>query len=103
MPPKYLNDNKNLNLSELPELTPHRIINIGSSNPINLLKFIEILENEIDIKAIKIFEEMQLGDVKKTYADTTYLKDLINFKPETSLEKGIREFVKWYKYFYKSL
>ena len=40
---------------------------------------------------------MQLGDVKKTYADTSYIKELINFKPKTSLEKGIREFVKWYK------
>ena len=99
-PPKYFNDNKNLNLSELPELTPHRIINIGSSNPINLLEFIEILEHEIKIKAIKSFEKMQLGDVKKTYADTTYIKDLINFKTNTSLKDGIRKFVKWYKNFY---
>ena len=100
LPPKYLNDDKNLNLSELPELVPHRIINIGSSNPINLLKFIEILENEINIKAIKVFEGMQLGDVKKTYADTTFIQNLINFKPQTSLENGIKEFVKWYKNFY---
>ena len=85
----------------MPELTPHRIINIGSSKPINLLEFIEILEHEINIKAIKVFEKMQLGDVKKTYADTSYLKDLINFKPHTSLQNGIKEFVKWYKNYYK--
>ena len=102
LPPKYLNDNINLNSSELPELTPHRIINIGSGNPINLLDFIEIIENEINIKAIRVFEKMQLGDVKKTYADTSYIKDLINFKPNTSLENGIQKFVKWYKNFYKS-
>ena len=102
IPPEYLNDNKNLNSSELPELTPHRVINIGSSNPINLLKFVEILEHEINIKAIRVFEKMQLGDVKKTYADTSYIKDLINFKPNTSLENGIQKFVKWYKNFYKS-
>ena len=101
LPPKYLNDNINLNSSELPELTPHRIINIGSGNPINLLDFIEIIENEINIKAIRVFEKMQLGDVKKTYADNSYLKDLIKFKPHTSLKSGIREFVKWYKNFYK--
>ena len=101
LPPKYLNDNENLNSKELPELTPHRIINIGSSNPINLLEFIEILEEEINIKAIRVFEKMQLGDIKKTYADTTYIKELINYKPNTSLENGIREFVKWYKNFYK--
>tara|TARA_Y200000002_G_C22649023_1_gene650504 strand:+ start:163 stop:1194 length:1032 start_codon:yes stop_codon:yes gene_type:complete len=102
VPPKYFNDNKILNSSDLPELTPHRVINIGSSNPINLLKFIEILEHEINIKAIRVFEKMQLGEVKKTYADTSYIKDLINFKPHTSLKKGIREFVKWYKNFYRS-
>ncbi|ABM72578.1 Putative nucleotide sugar epimerase [Prochlorococcus marinus str. MIT 9515] len=101
LPPKYLNDDKNLNSSELPELTPHRIINIGSSNPINLLEFIDILESEINIKAIRVFEKMQLGDVKKTYADTSYIEDLINYKPNTSLKNGIREFVKWYKNFYK--
>ena len=101
LPPKYLNDNINLNSSELPELTPHRIINIGSGNPINLLDFIEIIENEINIKAIRVFEKMQLGDVKKTYADNSYLKDLIKFKPHTSLRNGIREFVRWYKNFYK--
>tara|TARA_S200000501_G_scaffold335489_1_gene340185 strand:- start:1304 stop:2353 length:1050 start_codon:yes stop_codon:yes gene_type:complete len=100
LPPKYLNDNKKLNSLELPEITPHRIINIGSSNPINLLEFIEILEQEINIKAIRVFEKMQLGDVKKTYADTSYIKDLINYKPNTSLKNGIRELVKWYKNFY---
>ena len=100
IPPKYLNDNKDLNLSELPESTPHRIINIGSGNPINLLEFVNVLEHEINIKAIKVFEKMQLGDVKKTFADTSYIKDLINFKPHTSLENGIKEFVKWYKNFY---
>ncbi len=101
IPPKYLNDNKILNSLELPELTPHRIINIGNSNPINILEFIEILEHEIDKKAIRVFEKMQLGDVKKTYADTTYIEDLINYKPHTSLENGIKEFVKWYKNYYK--
>ena len=100
---KYLNDNKNLNSSELLELTPHRIINIGSSKPINLLEFIEILEQELNKKAIRLFEKMQLGDVKKTYADTSYIKNLINYKPNTPLENGIRQFVKWYKNFYKSL
>ena len=103
IPPKYLNDNKNLNSSELPELTPHRIINIGSSKPINLLKFIEILEQEINVKALRVFTKMQLGDVKKTYADTSYINDLINFKPKTSLKNGIREFIAWYKNFYKDV
>ena len=79
------------------------IIKIWSSKPINLLKFIEILEKEINVKALREFAKMQLGDVKKTYADTSYINDLINFKPKTSLENGIREFIAWYKNFYKDL
>ena len=101
LPPIYYNDNKDLNSTELPELTPHRIVNLGSGNPINLLEFVEILEHELNIKAIKVFEKMQLGDAKRTYADTSYIKDLIDIKPNTSLKNGIKEFVKWYKNFYK--
>ena len=58
-------------------------------------------ENEIGKKAEKIMMPMQLGDVKATIADTSSLKNWINFKPNTSIEKGIHEFVKWYRFFYK--
>ena len=44
---------------------------------------------------------MQLGDVKKTYADISYIKKLINYEPKTPLKKGIKNFIKWYKSFYK--
>ena len=80
---------------------PNRVINIGNNNPVNLLRFIEILEKELDIKAIKSFEKIQLGDVEKTYADIAFMKNLIDFQPSTSLEEGIKKFVSWYKDFYK--
>ena len=65
------------------------------------MKFIRILESELEQKAIKVFEPMQLGDVKSTYSDTSKLEDWINYKPKISLEEGIKKFIIWYKEFYK--
>ncbi len=79
---------------------PHRIFNIGSSKKIALMKFIEILEEEIGIKAIKKFEPMQMGDVKSTYADTSNIEKWIDFKPKTELKYGINKFISWYKEYY---
>ena len=81
--------------------TPYRIVNIGNGNPIKLIKFIRILENELGIKAKKVLEEMQLGDVKKTFADTSLIESLINYKPRTDLKAGIKSFVNWYKSYYE--
>ncbi len=80
---------------------PHRIFNLGNSEPISLLRFIDIIESELGEKAIKIYEPMQLGDVKSTFADTNKLKEWINYQPNTSLEKGIKIFINWYRSFYK--
>ena len=69
---------------------------------VSLLDFIDYLEEEIGIKAIKQFEKIQPGDVEKTFADTQSIMDLVGFKPNTPIKKGIEEFIKWYKeYFYK--
>ena len=80
---------------------PHKIFNIGNSNSTNLLKFIEIIEEIIEKKAIKNFLPMQKGDVKSTLADTTLIQKWVDFKPRTPLTDGIKEFVDWYKIFYK--
>tara|TARA_B100000131_G_C18110259_1_gene609363 strand:+ start:700 stop:1737 length:1038 start_codon:yes stop_codon:yes gene_type:complete len=79
---------------------PHRIFNVGNSNPIDLLKFIEFLEEEIGIEAKKDFKEMQQGDVQATAAETSRLNDWVEFNPKTSLKKGLNSFVKWYRNFY---
>ncbi len=92
--------NKNESIS-IETLTPYRIMNIGNNKPISLMRFIEVLENELQKKAIKHFEEMQPGDVKTTFADISLMKELIDFEPETSIELGLRKFVNWYKSFYK--
>ena len=79
---------------------PHIILNIGNSSPVKLLEFIEILENNLGRKAIKDFQPIQPGDVENTYADTSKLRDWINYSPKVSIEKGINIFSKWYKNYY---
>ncbi len=76
---------------------PHRIFNIGNSEPVELLRFIEVLENELGMKAIKNFQPIPPGDVIATAADTKLLNDWVGFKPMTSIEKGIKHFACWYK------
>ena len=79
---------------------PYRIFNIGNSSSIKLTKFISILEQELGIKAIKLFEDLEPGDVISTKADTNSIEEWIGYRPKTSLEKGIKLFVNWYKDFY---
>ncbi len=80
---------------------PYKIYNIGNNQPIKLEKLISILEDKLGKKAKKIYTEMQAGDVVRTYADTTDLERVINFKPQTSIEVGLGKFVEWYKQFYE--
>ncbi|KGG02869.1 putative nucleotide sugar epimerase [Prochlorococcus marinus str. MIT 9321] len=81
---------------------PHRIFNVGSNNPINLLNFIERLEFEFGIKAFKRMKPMQMGDVKSTFANVNKLRNWVDYKPNTSFEKGIHNFASWYKEYFES-
>ena len=80
---------------------PHRIFNIGNKKSVNLESFISLLENEIGIKAIKHYEQMQAGDLKNTLADTSLLQNWIGHSYETPLSEGIQKFISWYREFYK--
>ena len=80
---------------------PYRLYNIGNHNPVELMRFIEILEEAIGIKAEKNFMDIQDGDVPATYADISDLTRDAGFKPETSIEEGIMNFVNWYRDYYK--
>lgn len=79
---------------------PYKIYNIGNNQPVELIRFIEIIEENLNKKAIKNMMPIQPGDVPETYAD---IDDLINdtgFKPQTTIEKGIQNFINWYKDYY---
>ncbi|EOH94906.1 NAD-dependent epimerase [Enterococcus pallens] len=79
---------------------PYKIYNIGNNQPVKLLEFIETIEKHLGIRAKKIFKPMQLGDVQSTYADTADLEKTIDFKPNTTLDEGLKKFVIWYKDYY---
>ena len=74
---------------------PHRIFNIGNASPSELLQFISLLEQALEIEAIKDFQPMQPGDVVATAADTSALEAWVGFKPQTSLDIGLQRFADW--------
>ena len=80
---------------------PYRIYNIGNNNPVELMRFIEVLEEALGKKAKKNLLPIQPGDVPATYADVADLMRDIGFKPSTSIEEGIKRFVEWYKGYYR--
>lgn len=91
-------------------IPPYAIYNIGNHDPVNLLDFVDILQQELiraevlpkdyDFEAHKKLVPMQPGDVPITYADTTPLQRDYGFKPDTPLRQGLRQFAQWYKKFY---
>ena len=80
---------------------PARIYNIGNHQPVELLRFIEVLENTLGKKAVKKLLPIQPGDVSATYADIEDLTRDVGFVPATPIEEGIARFVKWYREFYE--
>lgn len=80
---------------------PYKLYNIGNNQPIELMHFIEVLEDCIGKKAQKTMLPLQPGDVLATYADVDNLVKDVGFKPNTSIEKGIESFVAWYRDYYK--
>ena len=81
--------------------SPYKIFNIGNSEPIPLMNFVEAIENTLEIKAKKNFMSMQPGDVYATFANTKKLEDWIDYKPKTSIKEGVKRFVNWFKEYYK--
>ena len=79
---------------------PYKVYNIGNNNPVELLEFIEEIENALGRQAEKEFVDLQPGDVVATYADVDDLMQDVGFKPQTSIATGIRRFVQWYQDYY---
>ena len=79
---------------------PYRIYNIGNNSPVALLDFIKAIEKATGKEAIMKMEDIQPGDVVKTWADVQGLIDHYGYKPSTKVEDGIEKFVKWYRDYY---
>ncbi|KAM3095980.1 NAD-dependent epimerase [Phormidesmis sp. 146-35] len=80
----------------------YKLYNIGNNNPVELMQFVETIEQLLGSFAIKKFLPMQPGDVPMTYADVDDLMQEVGFKPETSLEEGLFQFVQWYREYYET-
>ena len=94
---------KNLKVTEgdsLSSVAPFRVLNIGNSDKVMLLDFIDAIEEILKIKAVRNYMPMQMGDVHATWADTSLLKELIGFIPQTNYRDGIEKFISWYRNYY---
>ncbi|WP_313686781.1 NAD-dependent epimerase [Pantoea sp.] len=80
---------------------PYHVYNIGNSQPVTLMAYIEALESALGMEAKKNMMPLQPGDVLETSADTEALKKAINFHPQTSVREGVQQFVDWYREFYQ--
>lgn len=80
---------------------PYKIYNIGNNQPVELMQFIEAIEEALGKKAVKNLLPIQPGDVPATYADVDALAKDVNFKPNTAIASGIQNFVDWYLDYYK--
>ncbi|MEE7533046.1 NAD-dependent epimerase [Klebsiella huaxiensis] len=81
---------------------PYRVYNIGNSSPVELMDYITALEEALGIKAEKNMMPIQPGDVLETSADTKPLYDMVGFRPQTTVRQGVKNFVDWYKAYYKA-
>lgn len=81
-------------------IAPYKIYNIGRGKPVDLMEFIEAIEDILGKKAKKNLLPMQPGDVASTYADTSSLEKDLGYKPKVDIKNGVKEFIKWYRRFY---
>ncbi len=84
----------------LSPVAPFRVVNIGNSEKVRLLDFIEAIEDALGKKAIRNYMPMQMGDVPATWADTSLLQELTGYKPQTDIRTGLAKFVGWYREYY---
>lgn len=88
-------------ISALEKSYPYEIMNLGNSRPVSLRHFIKVLENEIGVKANLNLLPKQPGDVFQTFANINKAKSKLKFKPNVSIEEGLKMFVSWYKKYYQ--
>jgi UDP-glucuronate 4-epimerase len=80
---------------------PYRIFNIGNSDPVKLIEFVDAIEAAVGKPAIRKLVDIQPGDVPSTHADVSALQSAVGFKPATPVREGIRRFVAWYRDYYR--
>ena len=98
--PGHNYNNKKIDNDSLSPVAPYRVVNIGNSNKVKLLDFIDVIEEILDKKSIRNYMPMQKGDVTATWANTSLLKNLTGYSPQTDFREGITNFIEWYRKYY---
>ena len=98
--PKTNVNEQALKEDSLSNVAPFRVVNIGNSNKIKLLDFIDAIEDILGKKALRNYMPMQKGDFSATWADASLLQNLTGYKPQTNFKDGIARFVEWYRKYY---
>ena len=83
-------------------MAPWRVYNIGNNSPVDLMDYIQAIEKALGMEAKKELLPLQPGDVPDTYADVADLVEEFGYKPSMRIEEGIRNFVNWYKEYFKN-
>ncbi|MEE3358956.1 MAG: GDP-mannose 4,6-dehydratase [Pseudomonadota bacterium] len=81
-------------------VAPFRVVNIGNSEKVRLLDFVDAIEESLDKKAVRNYMPMQMGDVPATWADASLLQHLTGYRPQTAFKDGIDRFVSWFREYY---
>ena len=84
----------------LSPVAPYRVVNIGNSDKVRLLDFVDAIEEVLGKKAVRNYMDMQMGDVPATWADASLLQNLTGYRPQTDFREGISKFVEWYRDYY---
>jgi UDP-glucuronate 4-epimerase len=100
-PAKSNSDWSGMNPDPATSFAPYRVFNIGNNNPVELIRFIEVIEEQLGKKALKNMMPLQDGDVPETFANVDDLIREIDFKPSTSIQTGIKKFIDWYQEYYR--
>ena len=79
----------------------YEILNIGNGNPVSLLNFIELIEANLNLKAIREYLPLQLGDVQNTHSDTKLITEKYGYEPKVSIDLGVKNYIEWFKSYYK--
>lgn len=98
--PVIAKSTKAIEHDSISSIAPFRIVNIGNSQKVRLLDFVNAIEKELGVLAKRNFMDLQPGDVPATWADSTLLRNLIDFQPDTNIQDGVSKFVTWYREYY---
>ena len=86
----------------LSPVAPYRVVNIGNSQSVKLMEFIEAIEEKLGVKAIRNYMPMQIGDVPATWSDSSLLQSLTGYRPQTDFYEGVASFIDWYRGYYNA-